>query len=94
MFRLLAASASHSPILAGDTETEVSQKSNRSTVLDQALLIATENKISWRAFYNSQKSTPKTHFLKSLCADTRLDALHSVDVLEKKFFYEFVRSHC
>ena len=38
--------------------------------LNQALLLATEEKISWRAFYTNQKSVPKAHFLESLGFNT------------------------
>ena len=38
--------------------------------LNQALFLATEEKISWRAFYTNQKSVPKAHFLESLGINT------------------------
>jgi acetyl-CoA carboxylase carboxyl transferase subunit beta len=38
--------------------------------LNQALLLATEEKISWRAFYTNQKSVPKAHFFESLGFNT------------------------
>lgn len=91
MFRLVA----HNNIFS---QTE--EKGN--TFLNQALLLATEEKISWSAFYSNQKSVPKAHFLESLGLSTEsltnTPPSTSLNPLEgqgwtnngeeKKFFYQ------
>lgn len=73
-----------------------SKASKKSILLNQTLLLATEEKISWRLFYTSQKNTPKAHFLESLLIDTEINPSRTSlsqsdssgnDGLEKKFFY-------
>jgi hypothetical protein len=52
----------------GGTYSATEEKDN--AFLNQALLLAAEEKISWRAFYTNQKSVPKAHFLESLGLNT------------------------
>ena len=86
--------------LGGDLILATEEKDN--AFLNQALLLAAEEKISWRAFYTNQKSVPKAHFLESLgltltdtSSPTYLNSFEGHDwsnnrkqALEKKFFYQ------
>ena len=73
------------------SSANVNLKESRSQTedfLNQALLLATEEKISWRAFYSNQKSVPKAHFLESLGLNTanltNTSALTCLNPLEGK----------
>ncbi|KAI9695469.1 MAG: hypothetical protein M1812_008496 [Candelaria pacifica] len=67
------------------------------TLLEEPLLLAAEEKISWRAFYTNQKSIPKAHFLESLRIDTETltnasgrdyTPLHFDKDVSKRFVYQ------
>ena len=69
-----------------ELRSQTEEKGN--VFLNQALLLATEEKISWRAFYSNQKSVPKAHFLESLGLNTEnltnTSALTCLNPLEGK----------
>ena len=69
-----------------ESRSQTAEKGN--VFLNQALLLATEEKISWRAFYSNQKSVPKAHFLESLGLNTEnlinTSALTCLNPLEGK----------
>nr|YP_004222027.1 acetyl-CoA carboxylase beta subunit [Coccomyxa subellipsoidea C-169]ADV29875.1 acetyl-CoA carboxylase beta subunit [Coccomyxa subellipsoidea C-169] len=79
----------------GNTRSMVNHTSHSAPLLELALSIGTKEVVAWRAFYTSQKLSPKAMFLEHLepihyTASESQSNIYKAGEAEKKFFYQLI----